>query len=115
MIFTGKINIRRTLILLGIYFLGVVTGIPITTKIIFGTLNTESISKALNKPTQTTTTNNSVDVKKLKVKDSDSVTFGFKPITTQEPTQIITSKPCDSIWTKLSNSQKNRLKRWIKD
>ena len=113
MTFIKKIPIRS----LVIFTLGLVIGLHLGNKDAINTItkifDTESVNNAINKPTQTTTTNNSVELKKLKVKDSDSINFSFEPSTSQQPTQVITSKPCDSIWAKLSKSETKRLNRWL--
>ena len=120
MISGTKINIRRTLILLGIFLLGIFIGEKLghrgTWRTVEKTLNTKSVNDAINKATQTTNTHNSVKIDKLKNKKSDSITFKFEPITTQSPVQIISNDTCfdKNKFNALSESQKRRFNKWIK-
>ena len=85
------------------------------------TLNNTTISKAINKATQTTEVTNEIDVKIDKVKNSDSLQINVNqsPNNNQEPVNIVTKKEdCkldNTTYNKLSKSQKNRIERWIKD
>lgn len=115
MIFGTKINIRRTLILLGIFLIGIFIGEQLghrgTWRTVEKTLNTKSVNEAINKPTQSTTTNNKVEIKDLKIKKSDSIKFQFDPITTQKPTQIITQDSCDYYHKLIQNLRPGQLSR----
>ncbi|UOY07728.1 hypothetical protein L0P88_04055 [Muricauda sp. SCSIO 64092] len=62
----GKISIRRTGILVGIFVLGVGTGYLLTNASRNSVLKNDTINNAVNKPTTAVTTNNKVELKKNK-------------------------------------------------
>ena len=100
-----------------IFFVGIVLGLYLGSKGTFTTIikvfETESVSKAINKPTNTNETKIEFNGNKFKRNDTISVNLQQEPNTSQEIKTI--TEPCDSIWGKLNKSQTNRLKRWIKE
>ena len=96
--------------------LGLFLGYKGASKAIINVFNTHSVSGAINKPTQHTTTNNKVEISKLKVKNSDSLNFNFDYKTNQKPLFLVDS--CEKamiIYNKyinLSNSKKKRFDNW---
>ena len=62
----GKISIRRTVILLVIFALGVGTGHLLTNTSRNSVLKNDTIKEGMNKPTTAVTTNNKVELKKNK-------------------------------------------------
>lgn len=111
MILINKIPWKALLIFLAGITIGLYLGGKGAVNTIVRVFETESVSEALNKPTQQTTTNNRVDLKKLKVKKSDSVVFKFEPITTQTPVQIITNDSCNYYYELIKALRPGQLKR----
>lgn len=102
---------------LGVFVLGLVLGVYLggstTVKAIVTIFDTESVSKSLNKPTNQN--NTSIEFKDNKFKKSDSIKIQLS----QEPktTQVIKLDSCAVTvkeYNKLSNSQKNKFKRWLR-
>ena len=81
----GKINIRRTLILLGVFILGGVSYHLVTISSVGKVLGNDTINNAVNQPTTSVTTNNKVELKKNKG------SLVFEPSTQQNLSQ------CDSV------------------
>ena len=104
---------------LGVFTLGIIIGLYLgangAVKVIAKIFETETVAGAINKPTQTTTTHNKVEIKKLKTKHSDSVSFSFKPATIQKPIQkpveIINNDSCDYYMNLIKKLRPGQLKR----
>jgi len=110
-----KIPVKALIIFFIGAFLGFATGSKYAAKSIVKIFDTKSVSQALNKTTQHNVNNNVVEVKKLKVKNSDSVVFGFKPITEQKNEQTTQIDSCKIIYDKyktLSKSKRKRFEKW---
>lgn len=117
------INWKNTAENLGLILIGVIVGVIIghrVTKVTSESLISElkpTIDKAIDKETIANTINNAIDLKIDKIKKSDTLEININqaPDNTQEPVNVISKNPCDSIWSKLSDSRKKRLKRWLEN
>lgn len=117
------INWKNTAENLALILIGVIVGVIIghkVTKVTGESLINElkpTINKAIDKETIANTINNAIDLKIDKIKKSDTLEININqtPDNNQDPVNIITQEPCDSIWGKLSDSRIKRLERWLKD
>lgn len=117
------INWKNTTENLGLILAGIIVGVIIghkVTKVTSESIITElkpTINKAIDKETIANTINNAIDLKIDKIKKSDTLAININqtPDNKQDPLNIITTQPCDSIWGKLSDSRKKRLERWLED
>lgn len=92
--------------------IGVIIGLKYGHKITWltteKTLNSKTVSEAVNKPTNEIL--NKIEIPKLK--KSEPVTIIMSP----DNKQISVKDTCSGIdYTKLNDSQKRRLKKWLKD
>lgn len=76
------------------------------------TLNTKTLSEAVNKPTVENKIDNKIQIDK--VKKSDSLRIIMDPTNNQQPINIISNDTCIDL-SKLNKNQKNRLDRWLRD
>lgn len=105
---------------LGIFTLGITIGLYLGAKgavsAIIKVFDSESVSKSINKPTNQNNTTIDFKDNKFKKTDSINITLNQKPKSTQEIVQKLDSCVIGKKdYSKLTNSQKNRLGRWIKD
>lgn len=108
----GKINIRRTLILLSVLLIGVFIGHKLTLSTSGKTLSnlTPTLDKAIDKTTIENTIENKINIGK--VKKSDSIIIRLDPLNNQKPLNIISKdSDCDELIKALSKGEKKRLKK----
>lgn len=114
-----RIPWRALIILIMGIIIGLYLGSKGTLNVITKVFETETVAKALNKPTQETTVNNSVELNKPNLKKSENLSFKFEPATDQDPKQEITQvlDSCvvgQKAFSKFSNSLKRKINRELK-
>nr|WP_299488566.1 hypothetical protein [uncultured Allomuricauda sp.] len=76
------------------------------------TLNSKTVSEAVNKPTVTNEISNDISVGK--VKNSEGIEIVLDPVNNQKPVNIISNDTCLKMdLTKLTDGQRRRLDRWL--